>query len=866
MWKATFTSLWSRKLRLAMSMIAIVLGVAFVSGSFVFSDMIMGSFKGIVASTISDVDVAKDPTASLDGGQAGTSTIDDAVVDKVRQVDGVNQAKGVVYGTGVIVIDTFGKALMSLGPPQLGFNWVTLPALDNQPGGTLLTGHEPQADNQITMDPDTLRNSGHQLGDTVKIITPTLGTLEFTVVGTATFGNGSTAGATYVFFTDAMAQQVFLDGADRYTGIWVTTDPGADRAQVASQVQQLLPAGYLARDGQVYADQQETAITSALGFIDVFLLVFAGIALLVASFLIINTFTILVAQRSKELALFRAMGASKAQILGTVLAEALVLGVIGSVIGLFAGVGLALGLKEGMKAVWDIGQVQVNLGTTAIVASLTTGIVVTLLASLNPALRAARIAPIEAMTSAQTEQTKGLGARAFIGVGLALAGAASILLGVFVGVPQPMAWAGAGMALAMVGVAIASPLLGRPVVWLVGRVYRVVFGEVGKLGELNSIRQPRRTAATASALMVGLALVSMMAVFGASANRSIVDQVTNTVRGDYMIGQQGFLEFPGQVKEKVSSVDAVASVHALKMGLFFDVPQGEKAPPKEVLEDMTGKYWVGVGGMGADSFDKVVSQQMLKGRMFSGPNEMIIEQSVADTLGWDVGSTTTLYSSDAQRTVTLTVVGIYSKGDGTNLFDKWVSTETLQSMGLGTNDVFLAIYLKPGVDRAAARAELDAAVADMPLVSVMDMTEYTDQMLQSLAQTMALLYGLLGLSIVIAVLGIVNTLGLSIVERTREIGLLRAIALTRAQVRRMISLESVVIALLGAVVGVGLGTVFGVVLQRVMPADQGIHLLSIPWDQLAYFLVAAVLVGVLAAVWPAHRAAQTNVLAAIAAE
>ncbi|MGA4670493.1 ABC transporter permease [Propionibacteriaceae bacterium Y1923] len=849
MWKATFTSLWSRKLRLSMSVVAIILGVAFVSGSFVFSDMIRGSFSGIINSTVPDVDVSKDSTASTEDGTAGTSKINQALVDQVRGVDGVSDAAGVITAAGVVVIDQHGKAIVSVGPPQLGFNWHTQPALAGATGPRLIEGHAPEADDQIVMDPDTLRKSGYSIGDRVKVITPTDGTIEVTVVGTGSFGDGSTAGATYLFFTTARAQALFLDGADSFTSIWVTTHADADRAAVAERIQQLLPEGYLAQDGQVLADEQQGIVASSMGFLDTFLLVFAGIALLVATFLIVNTFTILVAQRSKELALFRSMGASRGQIMSTVLVEALVLGVVGSVIGLFTGVGLAYLLKAGMSSVWDIGRVSVTLGPTAIIASLGTGLVVTLVASLGPARRATRIAPIEAMTSAQTEQEKGLGARAVVGVVLAVLGAVGILLGLFTDIPVPMAWAGAGMAAAMIGVAIASPLLGRPVVWLVGRLYRALFGEVGKLAELNSIRQPRRTAATASALMVGLTLVSTIAIFGQSATVSVTDQVENTVRGDYLVGQQGFTEFPAVVGDKVAAVDDVEAVHRMKMGLFMD-----------------GEEYLGVGGMDPESFDKLMTMSMVKGRNIAGPHEMLIEESVVTDEGWDIGTTKTWFSPEAQRTVTYTVVGIYSNGEGTNIFDKWVTTEGLQSMGLGASDVFLTIDLKPGVDPTAARTHLDAAVADMPLVSVMDTHEYTEQLLGNLAQVMGLLYGLLALSIVIAVLGIVNTLGLSIIERTREIGLLRAIALTRSQVRRMITLESVVIALLGAVVGVGLGTAFGVVLQRIIGAEQDVHLLSIPWDQLALFVVAAVVVGVLAAVWPAQRAARTDVLAAIAAE
>lgn len=484
---------------------------------------------------------------------------------------------------------------------------------------------------------------------------------------------------------------------------------------------------------------------------------------------------------------------------------------------------------------------------------------------LLPAARATRISPVQAMTSARTESEVGLGKRAVIGSVMAAVGVVGIVLGVLDVVGKPVAWAGAGMALTMIGVALASPLLGRPVIWIVGKVYRATFGEVGKLAEFNSIRQPRRTAATASALMIGLTLVSLMAVFGASSTRSVTSQVTDTLRGDFMVGRQGFEGFPDQVRTKVAAVPQVKDVHAMKMAQMLEIPAGHTTPPKEYFTDAMGRHMRAIAGMEATSLDKMFPQKVTKGHMFRTDGETIVDEKAAEKYHLKVGSSYRLWSVDAQRPMTLTVVGIYTTGKGQPIATMWVSTSTLTSAGLGDKDAFLSIYLKPGTDHEQAHRALDAALADMPLVSVMGVGQYTDQILVNVNRTMALLYALLGLSIVIAVLGIVNTLGLSIIERTRELGLLRAIALTRPQVRRMITLESVVIALLGAVVGVGLGTVFGMVLQRLL-ADQGIDKLSIPWLQLVAFLVAAALVGVLAALWPARRAARTNILKAIATE
>ncbi len=865
MWKATWKSLWARIVRLLMSTLAVVLGVAFVAGSFIFTDMLQGSFDGIVKGTVSDVEVG--PRDDIAVASAGTDAtlIGSDIVAKIQDVDGVRKAAGIVQATGVYAIGSDGKALASFGPPQLGMSWTTLPAFGGQPGIVLKSGHAPAAADQIAVDPDTLEKSGYRLGDTMRVITPDKGTVRATIVGTATWGAGGTAGASYIFFTPARAQALLADGKDAWTDVRVETVPGADRDTVAAAINSFLPDNLKATNGATIAEETTSQINDALKYVNTFLLIFAGISLVVAAFLILNTFSILIAQRSSELALYRAIGASRRQLRNSVLVEATVVGLAGSALGVVAGIGVAYAIKYFMKmAGYDMGASRLAVPPRAVVISVLVGLAVTLVAALMPAQRATRVPPVEAMTGSRTEQPQGLGARAAVGLSMAGLGAVAILAGLFGHPGHDAAWAGIGMGLVTIGVAIASPMLGRPVIWLVGRGYRAVLGEVGRLAELNSIRQPRRTAATASALMIGLTLVSLMTVFGASAKASISDQVHRSLRGDYLIGSQGFNDFPHQVAQSAATVDGVEAVHSMSTAVFQLVGPDGKIPKVQPGPDGRALMFA-VAGMKASDLNTMFPQKIVSGRMFRSPGEIIVSQDAATSRSLRIGSRITGYNAGKQKKITFTVVGLFSSGDGQSAASIWTSSTTLTDAGLGRQDSFVSVDLSPGADRDAVRKGLERATADMPLVSVMDIDEYANQQMAQVNQILVFIYALLGLSIVIAILGIVNTLGLSIIERTREIGLLRAIALKRRDVRRMITLESVLIALLGAVVGLILGVVFGAALQRLLVND-GITVLSIPWAQLLIFLVAAAAVGVLAAVWPARRATRVNVLTAIATE
>ncbi|AXE37202.1 ABC transporter permease [Acidipropionibacterium virtanenii] len=872
MWRATWKSLWARKLRLLLSTLAVVLGVAFVAGSFIFTTMLQGSFDSIVKGTVADVEVqprdnaVNSASGSGDGTATKTSTptLDPGLIQKIRRLDGVLDVQGSVSATGVHAIGSDGRVIASFGPPQLGFSWYTLPAFGGRPGVVLKSGHSPTSDSEVVVDPQTLEKSGYRIGDRIRIITPDQGTVRATVVGTATWGSGGTAGASYLFFSRHRAQQLFVDGADAFTGIGIRTSPGADRDDVARRVNRIVPGNFKATNGQTIADETTSQINDALKYVNTFLLIFAGISLVVAAFLIVNTFSILVAQRSRELALYRAIGASRRQIRGTVLVEALIVGLAGSALGVVAGIGVAYLIKYFMAvAGYDMGVSRLTVPLRAVVVPVVVGVAVTLIAALMPAQRATEVPPVEAMTGAAVEKSQGLGDRAAAGVTMALFGLLGLVIGLWGHPGHNAVWAGVGMGLVTIGVAIASPLLGRPVVWLVGRAYRIGFGEVGRLAELNSVRQPRRTAATASALMIGLTLVSLMTVFGASAKVSVTDSVHQSLRGDFVIGSQSG-SFPRSVAESVSRVHGVSKVHAMSTTALVKVPADGSIPDIRHGAGDADAYLI-VGAMKPGDIDRIYPQRITSGRAFRAADELIVASSTATAKHLKVGSTVLGYSPSRQKLISFTVVGLYDSGDAQSVADYWTSTATLSPVGLDKRLSFVSVDASPGADPAQVKKGLERATTDTPLVSVMDVDEYAAQQTEQVDQILVFIYALLGLSIVIAVLGIVNTLGLSIIERTREIGLLRAIALKRREIRLMITLESVVISLLGATVGLILGVGFGAALQHLM-ADQGITVLSVPWRRLLVFLAAAAIVGVLAAVWPARRATRIDILKAVSSE
>lgn len=846
----TWKSLLGRKLRLILSAFSIVLGIAFVSGSLMFTNLLGSSFNSILKSGIADVNVSVAGALSLEApSRPGDAVIDPDLVAEIADIDGVSEATGVVGSTSLYPLDKAGKVLAFGGAPGIGSNWYTTAAAGGAEGARIIDGRAPKNDDELVMDPSTMARGGYAVGDAIEVSTPTAGVRTYTIVGTGTFGAGATAGASYLFFTlDEMRDLVF-EGAEEFTAVWVATDPNADAEQITDEVQALLPDGLAAVSGQERADELEKQLSIGLAFVNTFLLVFAAIALVVASLLILNTFSILVAQRSRELALLRALGARRTQIRDSVLLEAAVIGVVGATIGIAAGYGLTalIGLGLGTVGV-DIGTTVPTLTWQAVVTSYFLALIITMAAAWAPARKASATRPVEAMTSAAT-QTEPMGTGVYVGFGLIILGSAGIVCGIFFDVPEPLAWAGIGCVAVLVGCVLAAAVIGAPIVWLFGRIFRALFKEIGKLAERNARRQPRRTAATASTLMIGLALVTTVTILASSTTTSVRAGLTETQRGDFLISPVNFRPFDAAVATDAAAVDGVRDVWSFSTG-----------------GTVVAEEQVRILGTTPEALTQGTAVDVLAGQLNPEGGSALLSLEASRDLDLPLGRSFQLPTVDGDS-VDLLVTGIFDEGSDPTIQGSSIIVNTGVYAQVADADLVSTIKIRIADDANpdTVRAGLTDAAADLPTVVVTDNDEYADSLVSQFAQVFAVINALLALAIVISVLGIVNTLGLSVLERTREIGLLRAVGMTRPQLRRVIRLESIMVAVLGSLLGVGLGVAFGIVLVDLL-GDSGITELAISWGQLALYVVVAAVFGVFAAIAPARRAARMNVLDSIAAE
>ncbi|WP_433955605.1 ABC transporter permease [Janibacter indicus] len=843
MLKATFKSLLARKARLLMSAMAIVLGTAFVAGSLIFTDTLGRTFDGIMDGTVGDVVVQPEQTDEYGGTGGGRMSAAD--VDKMAELPGAARADGSVDAIGVFVVGDNGKVVGGQGAPALAFNYSDAP---NQLGEDPLVideGREPQREGEVMVDSVTAERAGHEVGDRISLVTTgDTPEIEAELVGTMTFGEGGMAGASVVVFDTKTMQKYYMDGKDEYSSVWVTADDGVSQQELLTQVEPLVPEGYKGWTGKGLAEENQSDVQQALG-ITTFLLVFAGIALFVGSFLIINTFSILVAQRGRELALLRAIGASRRQIVRGVLLEAFIIGVVGATLGLALGVVLALGIQA-LFATFGLDLSGTGLVFTprTVIAAYAVGIVVTMLAAWVPARRAGSVPPVAAMRDSVDTGIGQHPIRRGLEVGVLVLGVVAFLYGLFVADTRELWWIGGGIVGLVLGTAFLAPFVGRPVISGLGWVYRTAFGSIGRMAEQNSVRNPGRTAATASALMIGMTLVALMGVVATSTTASVDKQIEETFRADYILSNAVGQPFSSTVAERVAEVDGVREVSPVRFSsagvdggqLFVTAIDPRSFEDVEQIEPTNG-----TADLDKDSV-------MLSTKHEGG-------RSVGDTVEVKMGSTTR----------DLTVVGFYDEIQAIGSPDVLMSVDTVESMGGSAADNWAFIFVDEGADKAQVESGIEQIVDKQPLVTLKDQAGYADEQRSSINQLLFLIYALLGLAIVIAVLGIVNTLGLSVMERTREVGLLRAVGLSRRQLWRMITLESVTIALLGALLGIVLGVVAGVAIQRSL-VDDGITELAIPWAQMAVFVALAGVIGVLAALLPARRASRMDVLQAISTE
>jgi putative ABC transport system permease protein len=844
MLRATLKSLLSRKLRLVLSGLAVVLGVMFVSGAFVLTDTLSRSFDSMFATVFSNLDVQVSTKQTIDPELPATMPA--GLVERLKAVPGASSVTGSVDADNARLIGSDGKAVTTAGGPRFGSSWDGVSRV-----AVLREGRAPQADGEIAINAALAQTAGVHVGQQAAVLTPQRPKTMYTVVGIFgyTGGRDSLAGATQITFTTREAQRVMLGQTGMYTGIDIKAADGVSPATLRDRVSAALGSQYQVKTGEQAAAESADDIQQGLSFFNKILLGFAGVALFVGTFLILNTFSIIVAQRTRELALMRALGGSRRQMIGSVLIEALIIGTLAAV----AGLGLGLGVGALLAKVFS-GQLDglplagIGLPAGAVIASFAVGIGVTLIAALLPALRAARISPIAAMQDVATPD-RPLTKLSVGGAVTTAVGAAVLAWGLSGHAHDNTAWfLLAGVLGSFIGVALLTPLVARPVVALVGSLF--AWSMPGKLGRINSGRNPRRTAITAAALMVGLALITGVNVILASATASLRHLGDTQVKADLIIsGEQtdrGLPTFDPAVLEKTKKLPGVQEVSGqssdmalvdgkrTEVGAILDLP---------ALVDMFQLHAT-EGSLGA-----------------LGHNQIVLDTERATSLGLHAGSTVTVQLSRGGAQ-TMTVAGLFAKN---NAFNGWLLAGDAAANFREPQPVWGFVRVGDPAAVAGVKASVARLLADSPEVNVTDRSGFIDQQAKQYNSLLKMIQILLALAILIAVLGIVNTLALSVLERTRELGLLRAIGLRRAQAMGMVTVEAVVISLFGALLGLAVGTALGAAVVRALRGD-GFTTFALPGGQMVVYLVLAAIAGVLAAVLPAIRTARINVLGAIAYE
>ncbi|MGW0661885.1 ABC transporter permease [Streptodolium elevatio] len=849
MLKTTLRNLLAHRLRLALTAAAIIFGVAFVSGVLTLSNTLSEAFKKASATDYQDVSVDVRPTEDAErDGQV--PALDDGLLGALRGLPGVASVRATNTGYTAIV-DRDGDRI---GGRSNTKGTTFAPGPDGQdPKYRFTSGHGPRGEGEIAIDERAAKDAGYQVGDQVRVVAngPVLTSV---LVGVFTTDDARyEVGGTITLFDRATAQELFSEPG-RYDDIAVAAAPGTSEEAVLAAVRPLVPSGAEAVTGVKLRADQADEIESGTKELTQVLLVFAGIALFVGTFIIANTFTMLVAQRTREFALLRAIGATRRQITRAVLVEATVLGLVSGAIGFVLGIGLSEALRSlfnSMDAELPPGPVVV--APSAVVAALAVAVVVTVVAAWLPAHRAASIPPVAALRSDLPPTAKSLRTRNGIGAFLLAIG---IVICYGVGRTKDKTTGdvylimGGGF-VALVGVIMLVPLLSTPVIRFAGRPLSAAFGISGRLARENAVRNPRRTAATASALMIGLILVSTLSVFGASLKQELDRIALRGITADYGVSLIGEIPMDPAMAEAVARTPGVTEISQLRsahvrIGAAADDESGDGT------EVVSMDARTGLGLLRAD---------FVKGGPEGFADGLLLGEKKAKDGGFTVGSRVPVAFPDGQRT-TLVLSGIY-EDDGL-LGEAVMSNDTLTPHLDRVVDTDILVRAAPGA-AGELRGNLEKALGDNPAVKIMSRDDYRKELGGIVDLLLNLLYGLLGMSIVIAVIGIINTLAMSVFERTREIGMLRAIGMDRRRIRSMIRLESVVISVFGAVLGMALGLLIGVLGVN---AAKGTSELTpvVPWERMGVFLVLAGLVGVLAAAWPARRASRMEVLGAIRTE
>ena len=834
----TLRGIAAHKIRLLLSATAVALGIAFLAGTMVLTDTIRSSVDALQDTLSGGSNVSVRAHSETGGDVADRAPVPATVLDDVRRVPGVASATGSSVGFAQVVD---GKGSVVGGATSVG---VSLP-----PDGPLQVrkGRAPSGPDEIAMDVDSAERAKLALGAQVTVLLAGP-PQQATLVGLVGYGEiTAVPGATVVAF-DPESANAQLGTPGHFTTIEISAGDGVDAEQLRADVAASLPAGLEAISGRQAADESVKAVRKATEFLPMALMAFVAVSLFVSAFLIVNTFSMLVSQRSRELGLLRAVGATSRQVFRSVLVEALAVGALASLAGFALGVAAAKGLY------WLLPNIGIELPDTPLqidlrtaVVSLLTGTTVTVLAALLPAVRAGRVPPMVAILGLTTGSARASRIRPVLGVVATVAGLGLAAAGVTAGPEGGLPRLGLGALLTFVGLALLARHAVRPMVAVLGRPWAHLLGVPGRLGADHATRNPQRTVMTSAALTIGLALVVLTSVFSASAKASLGRALDEGQRSDYIVATDQYGEYSAEVTAALAERPEFDTVAGLRFG------QARVAGGKA---DLTA----------ADpaQLEKVVDLDVTSGSVADlGAGNVLVHKDVAATNGWALGDTITMtFARVGEQQVQVAGTFAEKRLLGTDYVVALADHDAWFGHPL---DVATLVTLADGVSPDRAEAAFDTVLAANPDLKAKTKEEAKADQAKQLDQVLALITGMLGLALVIALLGIVNTLALSVHERTREVGLLRAVGMSRRQLRRTIRYEAVLIALVGATMGVVLGLAGAGSLVHLL-REKGLTDLSVPLGQLLAYVAAAVVAGVLAAAWPARRATRMDVLAAIATD
>ncbi|MFD9033710.1 ABC transporter permease [Streptomyces sp. NPDC059567] len=853
--KTSLRNFFAHKGRMALSAVAVLLSVAFVSGTLVFTDTMNTTFDKLFASTASDVTLSpKDAAVDDETPQTGRpETLPASLVEQVRKAEGVKAAQGSVISLSVTVVDSRDNNVgPTSGAPTIAVNWSAneLRSVD------VASGHEPRGPTEVMVDAGTAEKHKLKIGDELRTIAVT-GDFKAKISGIVEF-KVTNPGATVVYFDTATAQRELLGKEGLFTQITADAAPGVSDEKLKSNIVAAVGGGYTLQTAAEVADAGREDVAGFLDVMKYAMLGFAGIAFLVGIFLIVNTFSMLVAQRTREIGLMRAIGSSRKQVNRSVLVEAVLLGVVGSIAGVAAGVGLAVGLMELMSSMgMELSTEDLTVKWTTPAVGLLLGIVVTVLAAYIPARRAGKVSPMAALRDAGTPADGKAGlVRGGLGLLLTLGGAAALWTATQAEKASAGSlWLGLGIVLSLVGFIVVGPLLAGGVVRVLGAIVLRIFGPVGRMAERNALRNPRRTGATGAALMIGLALVACLSVVGSSMVASATEELDRSVGADFIIQSGNGQPVMPQAQAAVEKTPGLRHVT-------------EYTWVEATVTDPRGKS-VDKGLVAAEpTYAQDLRRDTTAGELSAayGTNAMSVGSDYATEHGVKVGDelTVAFKGGDSAKLKVAAITSDENNVDkGVMYTNVTTAAQHLPADKLPKSMIMFATA-EDGKEKEAYAALKDSLAA-YPQYKVQNQADYKQDLKDQVGQLLNIVYGLLALAIIVAVLGVVNTLALSVVERTREIGLMRAIGLSRRQLRRMIRLESVVIALFGALLGLALGMGWGTAAQKLL-ALEGLGVLEIPWPTILTVFIGSAFVGLFAALVPAFRAGRMNVLNAIATE